>query len=590
MDLSDFRNFKSSFFLLLDETKSIIEKAEFKDLLPKLDNIFEKLSEERFYISVIGEIKRGKSTLINAMVGKEILPKAATICTAALTILRYGRSPTAKIKYQSGLEENVQIEELKNVVTKKNPKVAEIAFVEIFFPLDLLANGIVIVDTPGVNDSNEFRRRVTEEFIPRSDGVLFVLNAGQPLSDSEKSFLSDEIIGNNIKKIWIVLNAIDRIEDVAGKKEAIDFCRDNLKEIIGKVKIFPVSSKLALKGFIENNPTQTAESGFSDFFKTFSHELISSKRDILFEIPCGKFLTLLGEIEAGVKISLEFLENKKKLNNEEIQNRFKEIEEKRKICRIKLENFSRQIETIIYENFDFPQLDKFEIERNLLKILDSDHDTNSKKDAIEGVLRSKIQTDLSTIISKINSEALVLAESVKEEFLKILNNKESHPNGSSVSHLKLPFTPFFPETSLSFGGKNILSNFGRMASLFFIFQGNVPYAAISLIAGFFGKLSAKDLPLITLEFESKYNIACEKIKSEVQKTKSLMVEYFKNGFEKQISGHFLFLEGLINELYQNKNQSEEYIASRKRFFHEMGISISKIKNDLVQIYSQVSIV
>ena len=82
---------------------------------------------------------------------------------------------------------------LERVLSEDNP-VSEVAYVELGYPSELLVNNVVLVDTPGVNDLNEQRAEVTYGYVPRADAVVFLLDAGQALKDSEREFLRSRVL------------------------------------------------------------------------------------------------------------------------------------------------------------------------------------------------------------------------------------------------------------------------------------------------------------------------------------------------------------------------------------------------------------
>jgi len=111
-----------------------------------------KIEVERFHLVVLGEFNHGKSTFVNALLGSDILPAGITPTTAAINHVVYAPSPTAKVVLNTGESRLLDPSQLKEWVTVAGGHAAEVAFVELGFPSDLLTNNVVLVDTPGVND------------------------------------------------------------------------------------------------------------------------------------------------------------------------------------------------------------------------------------------------------------------------------------------------------------------------------------------------------------------------------------------------------------------------------------------------------
>ena len=149
-----------------------------------------KLEAERFHLVVLGEFNHGKSTFVNALLGQDILPTGITPTTASINHVVYAPKPhRARRADDAASRKYLDPSQLKEWVTVAGGHADEVAFVELGYPSDLLQNNVVLVDTPGVNDLNEQRAEVTYGYVPRADAVVFLLDAGQALKDSEREFL-----------------------------------------------------------------------------------------------------------------------------------------------------------------------------------------------------------------------------------------------------------------------------------------------------------------------------------------------------------------------------------------------------------------
>lgn len=175
--------------------------------------------EELFLLVVVGEFNAGKSAFINALLGQRLLPEGVTPTTSRINVIRYGSTQTETIR-----EEDVVI---------------------LALPVDWLAE-INIVDTPGTNAVIQRHQEITEEFVPRSDLVLFVTSADRPFSESERAFLMR--VRDWGKKVVMVINKIDIFDNEADIDQVCQFVADNGQTLLGvRPQIFPVSARLALK-------------------------------------------------------------------------------------------------------------------------------------------------------------------------------------------------------------------------------------------------------------------------------------------------------------------------------------------------------
>jgi GTPase Era involved in 16S rRNA processing len=201
-----------------------------------------KLEAERFHLVVLGEFNHGKSTFVNALLGSDILPTGITPTTAAINHVVYADRPTARAVLTSGESKFLEPTQLKDWVTVAGAHAGEVAYVELGFPSPLLANNVVLVDTPGVNDLNEQRAEVTYGYVPRADAVVFLLDAGQALKDSEREFLRSRVLENARDRLIFVLGKMDMLSGDE-KTAVVDYVKTGLAKIAPDPVMFPLSAK-----------------------------------------------------------------------------------------------------------------------------------------------------------------------------------------------------------------------------------------------------------------------------------------------------------------------------------------------------------
>src|SRR5438876_9513002 len=184
--------------------------------------------EELFLLVVVGEFNSGKSSLINAMLGAEVLPEGVTPTTASINLLRYG--PQAGERPISDF------------------------VVERTYPADFLRD-ISIVDTPGTNAIIRRHEELTRNFVPRSDLVLFITSADRPFTESERGFM--DTIREWGKKIVLILNKIDLLQSQDELDRVLAFIEDNSVTLLGqKPEIFPVSARIGRRARAAQDPDQ----------------------------------------------------------------------------------------------------------------------------------------------------------------------------------------------------------------------------------------------------------------------------------------------------------------------------------------------
>jgi small GTP-binding protein len=210
-----------------------------------------KLDEERFSIVVLGEFNHGKSTFINALLGEAILPVGITPTTAVLAHVKHGPKLTATAVYESGARKPIEPGQLGTWLTVEGEATRKtdepLGHVEITHPAPLLEDNVTIIDTPGVNDINDQRAEITYGYVPRADAVIFLLDAGQILTASERQFLEERILRSSRDRLVFVVTKAD-VLDAAELDEAVGFARRHLAAIVAEPVVFPISAKRALAG------------------------------------------------------------------------------------------------------------------------------------------------------------------------------------------------------------------------------------------------------------------------------------------------------------------------------------------------------
>jgi GTPase Era involved in 16S rRNA processing len=222
---------------------------------PNLHRLLDKLRQNRFNLVILGAFKRGKSTLINALLGEPVLPTAIVPLTSVVTILGYGDRLHIQVHFHHGPSREIRQEDLVDYITEKgNPRNQKgVREVEIAYPSDYLKDGVRIIDTPGVGSIYSHNTEVAYNYLPQVDAAILVVTVDPPLSAAEREFLHD--IREYVHKLFFVLNKIDYVED-SERREALDFTSQVLQENLAteNVTIFPMSAKLALQAKGNGHP------------------------------------------------------------------------------------------------------------------------------------------------------------------------------------------------------------------------------------------------------------------------------------------------------------------------------------------------
>lgn len=245
---SSFAREKSGVLAALREVAQLAEDAGADSLARRLTvERITHLEEERFHLVVLGEFNHGKTTFVNALLGAAVLPAGVTPTTAVIHHIVHGTSPGAAAVNADGSRIELTMSELSDFVVGGKAAREDVRYVEVRHPAPLLAGGVVLVDTPGVNDLNLSRAEITYSYIPRADAVLFLLDAGQILKESERAFLEQKLLAASRDKVLFVVNKIDLL--TAGERdEALAYATANLARLVPSPRIYAISAQRALAG------------------------------------------------------------------------------------------------------------------------------------------------------------------------------------------------------------------------------------------------------------------------------------------------------------------------------------------------------
>ncbi len=255
------------------------------------------LQSQRFRVAVVGDFSKGKSTLLNALVGEKIQPVRATPCSGTVTILKYGSKRRVICHYKNGCKEEISPDEYKEkaAISKKAAsgsiadEIAKSEIAEIVFEhpeLELCSNGVEIIDTPGLNEEAE-RAVATQQVLKTADAVIFLTQANNVLTKTEEElllYLKKELNygkeDEGARNIFIAVNFFDWLEseeDRQDVKERVETIVNGAKPIIaGENRIHFISAKSALDAILNGTESEYVKS-FQDFTKSLEQFLIEKR-------------------------------------------------------------------------------------------------------------------------------------------------------------------------------------------------------------------------------------------------------------------------------------------------------------------------
>ncbi len=310
LPLPDYAIQRAKVLELLRDVAILSEDAGARTLAKKLrDDRIPRLEEERFHLVVLGEFNHGKTTFVNALLGASVLPTGVTPTTAMIHQVVHGPAPEAKVVFESSTPKTIALDALASyAVGGADVGDADaIRYVEVQYPSPLLAlgaaegggGGVVLVDTPGVNDLNSTRAEITYSYVPKADAVLFLLDAGQILKESERTFLTNKLLEASRDKIVFIINKVDLLDE-AERAQALAYAKAQLSKILAEPRIFAVSAEQALAG-------ERLSSGVATLERELVRFLEEERGRVLLDNALDEGLRTASTLRRGIEVQKQAL-------------------------------------------------------------------------------------------------------------------------------------------------------------------------------------------------------------------------------------------------------------------------------------------
>jgi GTP-binding protein EngB required for normal cell division len=241
--------------------------------------LLSRLAEDQFNLAVVGQFKRGKSSLMNAVIGMDRLPTGVLPLTSVVTTVRYGDCECVRIQTRtSSLPHEVPLAELQDYVTERgNPgNRKRVVLAEVRLPAEVLRLGFHFIDTPGVGSAIAANTATTHGFLPEADAVVFVTGFESAMNEGELGFL--RTVARHVHKIFFVVNKRDLVS--AEESEAVlTSIRQTVSAQLGDAdpRVFAVSARDGLEAKLTGNPDMLARSGLPEFESALTHFLTTER-------------------------------------------------------------------------------------------------------------------------------------------------------------------------------------------------------------------------------------------------------------------------------------------------------------------------
>ena len=233
----------------------------------ELQLLHERLHSIHSSIVVIGQFSVGKSALLNALLGDELLSTRRIESTKVLTRIRYcapNQNPSIVLQFQDGSSEEISVNDLSDLekyTTFQGTGITdELRFVDVFWPLPFLDEQLMLVDTPGANSLTAAAFTTTEEALREASAVIYLFNGQKGIDQTDYQLLKSLI--DKKKRIFLVATHVDDLtsDDWTSVERNVRQKLDEHVLGLGKTEIYPVSSIKALQGKQQKNDDLYVES------------------------------------------------------------------------------------------------------------------------------------------------------------------------------------------------------------------------------------------------------------------------------------------------------------------------------------------
>ena len=426
-------------------------KTDSQELLSKLRSsreLFEKLGDEwvqeqkflgdlesrlisaRFHLAVLGQFKRGKSTLLNALLGEKLLPSAVVPLTSIPTFLSWGQKHLIKIFFTDGSVKEQATEShdelsafLERYVTESNNANNHLGVerVEVAHPSPLLQKGVILIDTPGIGSTLQHNTEATLNFLPQCDGALFLISADPPITQVEIEFLRE--VHSRVAQTILILNKVDYLSN-DDQQSALTFFKKVLNEQLGlngEEPVFCVSAKRGLKARLEGDDTLWVDSGMSQLEDRLTRFFTEEKSQALNIAVAQKAAGILndGLLRLRLKrrsliLPLEDLEERLNIFNQTLE----ETEKQRIMARDLLKGDRRRVqETLESESANIRKETRDRLSGLTEEVVTTTSDI--------GLMEGKIQALLTEVVPGLFNDAQTrLSNMVDHQVEKALNTQQ----------------------------------------------------------------------------------------------------------------------------------------------------------------------
>ena len=338
-----------------------------KDFVSELGDrleLIEKRSTEPFTLVILGDFKRGKSTIINALLGRELAPSNVSPETYTINEISYGEKSQAFAVLENGQRIPLDMADIARERLELRMKMfpAKVDYLEIKDPSPILRE-IRLVDTPGLSDLNDLDRQVTQ-YLVNADAIMYAASCLLPFSESEQLYLSQHVQPRRFGILYVLVNMIDAIDSQRDVDRILKRFQRLSEKIVPNSFVYGISGADELRRKLRRQ--RLPDKGTREFYETqFMRFELSLQRDIIMKkdiIRTDRVLTMLEDLTSETTAKLHMmaemaeldsmkLEDKQKSFDEECSRLSAALEECKPVLHLSITEMKQEAETWLYEFF-----------------------------------------------------------------------------------------------------------------------------------------------------------------------------------------------------------------------------------------------
>ena len=641
MQLNSYTEKLKAFSDNVSQAKNIATELKMTNAADNLKKVLSNLKTDSFHLVVVGEFSRGKSTFVNALLGRKILPASKNPTTAIISKIIYGKTPKFSIFYKNRSKpQTLSEEDFKKITAPKEPDESDIESVtayqtkqqqindidhaEISYPLPFCRDNVEVIDTPGTNDLNVGRMEITYGYLNQADACILLLSATQPLSKSEAEFLQERVLGNKIQDIFFVVSHKGQLQgDAKEEKRVLNFVKEHLQKILPKNfklddRIFLIESRGALFYYQKQRgeelkpkqelelPKSLEDTGFPSFENALGYFLANDKGNVKISRYVDKVENIFATIQHDLSVNMEIISH----STDEIRQKAANMEPKFKNAKRRAEKIIRDMQF----NFESAGSDidykcKSAAHSILMKAkaavnsLDKDMSNNEMKNIIERAVTSEkknfIESTMSDWTNIFDGENAKTSSALKKIWNDIDLEYRHEFNLPAIANSENLSIDIEVDRSQSFSQRMYsaaASSFGKVfdkGASFLSRVGNLLEAAGGFMFGVFADAYNR----INGTADTKQNWR-DKVRASIEKTygsldkeltKELTRQYKKNAddicnnFQDKVDARIDDMQKQLQNILREKKSQEQDAARKKNYLLQKQNELRIIEQNLISL-------